>query len=349
MTALFKKAALFITDRCNLRCDYCYEKNNEGRTIDKDSAEKAIDFLLSSSTPAFALSFFGGEPLLNIDLIESLMEYCRLKSRTMERRISFLINTNGMLLDRKNLDILGRYGVMVVLSLDGEPESHDLHRKVAGGGGSFSLIQKNLPHIKEYPRLHVRMTVTPETVSRLSANVRFIRELGFRTAAFALNRDSDEWNDERLDILESEYEKLTDWYVEDLRGGSPFRLVDIDLFAAKGKRKLKKGRPPCAAGETSVAVGADGSLYPCHRFVGSEAAIIGDVRRGLCAEHAEPFRRFDPYGVKECGDCALIGECYKCMWLSFVKKGALSARVPAACRESRIFIKSAVKVAQALS
>ncbi len=237
---------------------------------------------------------------------------------------------------------------MIVLSLDGHRDSHNRHRHTAGGGDSFGLIERNLEHILRYPSLHVRMTVTPGTVSRMHENVLFIKSLGFSTLGFALNRDSDGWGEEALGDLEKQYDMIADWYSEELRRDNPLRLVDIDLFVAKGHRTLKHGRPPCSAADGSMAVGPEGEIYPCHRFCGMTEAIIGDIHRGIDPEKAAYFRDFDPYAVRDCEGCPLLPECYKCIWLSFVKTGALSARIPAFCRESHIFIGAARKVASSL-
>lgn len=344
-----RKAALFVTDRCNLRCTYCYEQANGGRSIDPSLASKAIQYLLSRASSSFSLTLFGGEPLVNRSLLETLMDSALEQAEALGKKISFLINTNGTLLTPEIISMLEAHRVFIVLSLDGDRATHDFHRRRADGGSSYELVEKNLRHILGYRALHVRMTVTPDTVFKLHSNVQFIKSLGFRTLGMALNRDSDLWNEGAVSELSHQYDLLTDWYIDLVKSGEHFRIVDIDLFLAKGSRTLKKGRPPCSAGDGSIAIGPDGRIYPCHRFVGIEEAVLGDIDGGIDDSMAAHFRSYDPYSVEGCEGCIHIQDCYKCIWLSFVKHRSLSRKVQTACSESKLFLGACRKIADSLS
>jgi len=342
--SLFRKAALFVTERCNLRCDYCYQKRNPG-DIETDIAKKAIDFLLENSHNFFTLTFFGGEPLINMALLEDLFQYSTEKFTSRGKKVFFSINTNGTLLNKETFTILTRNKVNLILSIDGKKETHDYHRKTSTGGSSFDLIEQNLESIINYPSLQARVTVSPQSISKLVENLDYIAGLGFKNLGIALTRDLDGWN---YEILQEQYNLLAEWYIKQMRDNRDVNISDIDLFVAKGKRELKRGRPPCSAGDKSIAVGIDGLIYPCHRFAGYRESAAGDIEKGIDEEKINYYRSFDPYKVKGCEKCSLLSSCYKCMWLSFVKHGNLNTRVETACTESKAFIKAAEKVGKTL-
>jgi uncharacterized protein len=338
------KAAIFLTEGCNLRCDYCYQSRNNPKSMDLELSRKTADFLLNNSGDSLAITFFGGEPLLKPDLLKEIIDYTVWNGPLMGKRVAFSINTNGTLLDEDNLKLLSDNRVSIVLSIDGKKETHDYHRKTANGEGSFSLLNKNLPHILNYPLVQARLTVSPDSIYSLFENIKFIEELGFKKSGIALTRDSNDWTPERIEELKNQYDIMIDWYINKIREGTNFSITDIDLFVAKGDRKLKSGTPSCSAGEESIAIGVDGLIYPCHRFVGYRETSIGDIDKGLDEEKRNYYRGFDPYRVEGCEECSFLSNCYKCMWLSYVKHGMPGCKVPVACAESKIFILSAEKV-----
>jgi len=159
---------LFITERCNLRCPYCFVENKKAKDISLETAFNAIDFILKHSAEGASIGIllFGGEPFIRFDLMKSITLYAVATAQREGRSFYFTVTTNGTLLDRQKLAFCRDYGIKFLLSLDGEPESHNLNRKFANGRGSFEVIAGKIPLMKCYqPWLSAWVTPTAEAIA----------------------------------------------------------------------------------------------------------------------------------------------------------------------------------------
>ena len=171
---------LFLTRRCNLACDYCYESPT-GDRMSAETLEKAVRFSTFDGRPVVSVVFFGGEPLLERELVEHGIAFCRQHEKESKTFFHLKISTNGVLLDGETVELFRRAGMLVSLSFDGCRSAHDAHRKLVGGQGTFELVDRAAGLLVEaLPHSTVVSVVTPHSVGDLEESVAFLFEKGFR-------------------------------------------------------------------------------------------------------------------------------------------------------------------------
>jgi uncharacterized protein len=334
---------LTVTERCNLRCGYCYVPVERGRTMPAETADAAVDLLLrhAAADGELSLSFFGGEPFLVPDLLERAID--RARRGAPDRKVRVATPTNGTLLEGRALELCRTHGIEAAISLDGEPASND--RPLAGGGDSTSRLLPLIPGILALgpaARITARMTVTPANVDELSENVRTLAALGFRRIVF-LPAYELPWDDAAVAAWRREHERIGTWLVGVHGAGKQ----PPDLPTWRGvESRLLRGRPrhACGAGVRLAAVSTDGGLYPCYRFVFAERreeCRLGDVRQGFTnREVLARFAALDPALARpeqgSCGTCEARDGCtFFCPALGFWTLGDPLAVPGAACRLTR--------------
>jgi uncharacterized protein len=327
--------ALNVSGDCNLACDYCYLGGGsrvDGNLMSERTALLALDLLFAESFGERELSlvFFGGEPLLNLELIESVATCARERARSQGRSLRLHMTTNGTLLTTDVYDVLRRAGVSVLVSIDGGRSSHDAHRAFPDGCGSYDLISANVRAIASAsggpgaafngppdaragecsgaptgPRLAARATITPES-GPLPDVVSELRSLGFSTihlspvSGVPVSRDFAQRLVEELDLLAiSELEAV--------RGGRPptlGNLLEPLALLELGSRRLT----PCGAGTKYISVSHTGELFLCHRFAGDTEYRVGDVVTGL-DRHAVARLLAALHRPTRCECCWALGLC----------------------------------------
>jgi len=302
---------LIITYRCNLACDYCFMRKQK-LCMDRETAIQSIDFLLAYSKdhPFVNVTFFGGEPLLYLGLMEEVAEYVTEKAKEMGKEVHFACTTNGTLVTEKALDFSRRFGFLYLLSLDGSRQAHDLHRKFPNGKGSFEVIASKFPLLKRRQGwLGARVTVTPETIGQLAEGVRELFELGINQFLIGLVHEAD-WDGEALKEIERQYEMLLQFYLWAKEKNLPLRMTMFE----KGLEEVKKERRNlwgCGAGTGRVAVTPDGEIYPCSRFAGSkdERYVIGHIEEGFYKSKLPEALRAGEWARPKCCKCPLAEIC----------------------------------------
>jgi uncharacterized protein len=273
-----RKILLYVTERCNLNCKYCFVNKGE-RDLDFEIGKKAIDFLLragSAGKEPFYISFFGGEPLLNFSVIEKLVRYCSRK----RRRFEYAVVTNGILLNDKILGFFREHRFAIVLSIDGNRQAHDISRPMRSGKGSFDLLEKNLKSLSQYPYSKTpRITFREETIPYLYESVSFLFEKGFTDIGLS-GIDRKSWDKKELKALEEQLEKIADFWLGKIEEGvffwiSPF--CDYMLAFENPSYPFHLHMHPCWAGDTGLAIATDGTIYPCHRFASQKMMALGNV------------------------------------------------------------------------
>jgi uncharacterized protein len=332
---------LHVTDRCNLRCRYCYAAPGE-RDMTFETARKAVELLATSAN--CGVVFFGGEPLLRRELIVEVLEWC---GRHDPTRFHYKVTTNGTLLDEEMLDVAERTGLQIALSHDGTREAHDLNRVDAAGRGTFEALEGKLRLLLERrPYSPIMMVVTPETVGRLAAGVRHLRERGVRYIICSLNH-AGRWDDRSLRTLRKQYLKLENWYLDALGQGQKIYFSPFDKRIAT--HISGRDTSSCRVGRRQISVAPDGTLYPCVQFAGTGRYPIGTVDEGvrhdLLAEVSSLTERDKP----ECGDCALLGRCHnKCGCLNMQVTGDPGRVPPILCEHERLIFPIVDRVAEKL-
>ncbi len=309
-----KALCLHVSHDCNLRCKYCFA--DEGayhsvrETMSFEVAKSAIDFLLENSgnRKVLEVDFFGGEPLMNFDVVKRTVYYAKAEAEKRGKRFLFTTTTNGLLLDDETIRFFNEEMENVVLSLDGRKEVHDAVRKTVNGKGSFDAV---IEKIKKFVRCrgdkhyYVRGTFTAKNLD-FSKDVLFLADEGFDSISVEpVVTDIPELQirEEHLSQIEREYEALCDEYVKREAEGKGFHFFhfNIDL---EGGPCLSKRVSACGAGNEYFSVVPNGDIYPCHQFAGDRKWRMGNVTEGrLDGDIRKQFAQSCLFTRKKCGDC----------------------------------------------
>ena len=310
-----KAICLNVAHTCNLSCEYCFAKGGKYHGPDAimttETAKKAIDFLISNSGNHYNLDvdFFGGEPLMNWNVVKETVEYARSLEEKYNKHFNFTLTTNGMLLDDDKIDYLNKNMKNVVLSLDGRRETHDEFRKTIGGNGSFDTVVPNFQNFvnkrgdKEY---YIRGTYTANNLD-FTNDVKTYLDLGFKRTSLepVVGNSESEYalKDNDLETLYKEYEKLADMMIEAIDNNDEFIFYHymIDLENGPCVHKRISG---CGSGTEYMAITPTGDLYPCHQFVGNDDFILGDLENGIIRNDiVDSFKKCNCYSKEECKSC----------------------------------------------
>jgi len=313
---VIKAMCLNMTHDCNLRCEFCFASqgtyNGEKAFLSFETGKKAFDYLVKNSgnRKNLEVDFFGGEPLMNFDVIKKLVDYGRSLEKEYNKHFRFTVTTNGVLLDEEKMDYINENMDNVVLSIDGRKETNDRMRKTINKKGSYDLIVDNYKRFiskrgsKDY---FARGTYTSNNLD-FSEDVKHMRELGFDKISVepVVAKDEEKYalKKEHVDILKKEYEKLAEYYIESYKSKDrrfQFFHFNIEL---EGGPCIYKRSIGCGAGTEYVAVTPSGDLYPCHQFVGNEEFIIGNVEEGITNRAlADKFKNVSVNDKPACRDC----------------------------------------------
>jgi uncharacterized protein len=286
--AVIKAMCLHAAHDCNMSCRYCFADGGsfagDRALMSVDTGRLAIDFLLehSGNRRNLEIDFFGGEPLMNFEVVRELVTYGRERERDFGKHIRFTITTNGLLLDCGKEDFCNAHMDNVVLSIDGRQEINDAMRKTVGGGNTYGRILKNYRRFAQNRTgsYYVRGTFTRYNLD-FSEDVRHLADLGFKNISmepvvappeydFAL-RESD------IPRILEEYDRLAALCLERAQNGEEFSFFHFNIDLDGGPCVFKRVAG-CGAGTEYVAVSPEGGIYPCHRFVGNREFLMGDIR-----------------------------------------------------------------------
>ncbi|MEI3356465.1 MAG: thioether cross-link-forming SCIFF peptide maturase [Clostridia bacterium] len=313
--SVVKALCLHVAHTCNLNCEYCFA--GQGKYHGKDAimsfevGKQALDFLVKNSGTRknLEVDFFGGEPLVNFDVVKQLVKYARSIEKETGKHFRFTLTTNGMLLDDDVIDFLNKEMNNVVLSLDGRKEINDAKRKKINGEGSYDIIVPKFQNFvekrgnKEY---YMRGTFTRNNLD-FTKDIFHMADLGFKELSMepvVSSPDTDyALKEEDLDTIFEQYEILAKEMIKRRKQGNPFTFYHymIDL---SGGPCIYKRITGCGSGTEYLAVTPTGDFYPCHQFVGDEKFLMGNVRDGVTnTELRDEFKLCNAYSRKECKDC----------------------------------------------
>lgn len=286
-----KALCLHAAHDCNLRCRYCFASQGDyttgRRMMPIEVAKAALTYLNTHSGGRrnVEVDFFGGEPLLNLDMMKEAVAYGRVLTARGGKDFHFTVTTNGVGLTGEIIDFFNDEMDNVVISLDGRPEVHDRMRPDAGGRGSYDRIIEGVKRFAEArgtSTYYIRGTFTRENLD-FAEDVKWLFGEGFREVSmepvvgqgqpFHLTEDD-------LPAIFAEYDRLAGWYLKQKKTGADilFYHFNMDLYRGPcAPRRLIA----CGAGFEYLAVSPEGDLYPCHQFVGEDAYRMGDVHSGI--------------------------------------------------------------------
>ena len=310
-----KALCLHVAHTCNLNCSYCFASqgkfHGERALMPFEVGRRALDFLMenSGSRRNLEVDFFGGEPLMNWDVVKRLVAYARSVEKERGKNFRFTLTTNGMLIDEDVIQFANREMHNVVLSLDGRREVHDRFRVDYQGQGSFDRIVpkfQKLVQARGNRNYYMRGTFThwnPDFLQDIEAML----DLGFTELSMepvvCAPEDPAALTEEDKGIVMEQYEKLAQKMLERKKAGKPFTFYHymIDLESGPCIYKRISG---CGSGTEYMAVTPWGDLYPCHQFVGEERFRLGSVFEGVTNPGVqEEFRRCNVYARPDCADC----------------------------------------------
>ena len=357
---VIKALCLHVAHTCNLNCAYCFASqgkyNGERAVMSFEVGKQALDFLVEHSGKRHNLEvdFFGGEPLMNFQVVKDLVAYARSIEKEAGKNFRFTLTTNGMLIDDEVIDFANREMSNVVLSLDGRKEVHDRYRVDYAGNGSWERI---VPKFQKLVRerggknYYMRGTFTHHNPDFLQ-DIRQMLDLGFTELSMepvvCAPDDPIALTEEDRRIVLDQYEKLAELMLEREREGRPFTFYHymIDLSGGPCIYKRISG---CGSGTEYMAVTPWGDLYPCHQFVGDEHFRLGDIWHGLDnPEVQKEFASCNVYAKPECRDCWAKLYCSGgCAANAFHATGSITGVYEAGCELFRKRIECAIMLAVA--
>jgi len=312
---VIKALCLHIAHTCNLNCSYCFASqgkyHGERAVMSFEVGKRALDFLIENSGTRrnLEVDFFGGEPLLNFEVVKELVAYARSIEKKYNKNFRFTLTTNGMLIDDDVIDFANKEMSNVVLSLDGRREIHDRFRVDYAGNGSFDKIVPKFQRLVESrggKNYYMRGTFTHANPDFLE-DIKVMLDLGFKELSMepvvSAPGDPAELTDEDSLIVMEQYEKLAELMLKKQREGDPFTFYHymIDL---KDGPCIYKRISGCGSGTEYMAVTPWGDLYPCHQFVGDEKYKLGSIYDGVTNTEAQKeFFECNVYAKPECRDC----------------------------------------------
>ena len=312
---VIKALCLHIAHSCNLNCSYCFASqgkyHGERALMSFEVGKRALDFLVENSGTRHNLEvdFFGGEPLMNFEVVKKLVAYARSIEKEKGKNFRFTLTTNGVLIDDEVIDFANKEMSNVVLSLDGRREVHDRFRVDYQGKGSYDKIVpkfQKLVKAREGKGYYMRGTFTHHNPDFLE-DIKAMLDLGFSELSMepvvCAAGDPSELTGEDMPIVFSQYEELAKLMLEREREGKPFTFYHymIDLTGGPCIYKRISG---CGSGTEYLAVTPQGELYPCHQFVGEEEFKLGDIWQGVTnLEKQKEFASCNVYAKEECRDC----------------------------------------------
>lgn len=350
-----KALCLLIAQDCNLRCDYCFahagEYDGSRGLMPLETAKAALDFLISHSGNRrnLEVDFFGGEPLLNFDVIRETVAYGRELEKKHDKVFRFTLTTNAYQVTDEMIDFINREMKNIVISIDGRREVHDARRKNAGGEPTWERVVENAKRIvagRDGREYYIRGTYTAENLD-FANDVLAIVDEGFDQVSVepVVSGSSDlAIRMEHVPFLKHEYDVLARESMKREENGEPFNFFHfmIDLDAGPCLNRRLKG---CGAGSEYLAVTADGTLYPCHQFAGNDNFRMGNVLDGgePDAQIRSQFESTHVYSKEKCAQCWAKYYCSGgCAANAYAANGDIRKPYEVGCETERRRIETAI-------
>lgn len=360
--APIKSMCINISHDCNLRCEYCFAAKGDfgqGRCLmPLETAKKAIDFIIENSGTRHNLEvdFFGGEPLMNFEVVKQTIEYARSIEKEHNKNFRFTITTNGLLLDDEKIEYINREMNNAVLSLDGRKEVNDKLRVTPNGKGCYDIIVPKYQKLvagrgdKDY---YIRGTFTKHNLD-FTEDVVHMRELGFDQLSIepVVSDPKLDYSIKYEDLprVFEEYEKLANTIIKSRKNGDYYNFFHFMIDLNQGPCAIKRLRG-CGCGNEYVAVTPQGDIYPCHQFVGNEDYKMGNLNDGTFnTEMKLMFAKANVYSKENCKDCWAKFYCSGgCNANNFQYEGNILKSHKTSCELEKKRLECAIMIKAALS
>lgn len=357
-----KALCLHIAHDCNLACRYCFAEEGEyhGRRelMPFEVGKAALDFLIANSGNRrnLEVDFFGGEPLMNFQVVKDLVAYGREQEKLHDKNFRFTLTTNGVLLDEDVMEFANREMANVVLSIDGREQVHDFMRPFPKGAGSYRLIVPKFQKFAEsrnQDKYYVRGTFTRHNLD-FSKDVLHLADLGFKQISVepVVAQETEDYalREEDLPKLFEEYDILAKEMIAREKKGEGFNFFHF-MIDLEGGPCVAKRLSGCGSGTEYLAVTPWGDLYPCHQFVGDEKFYMGNVYEGVKnTDVREKFRGCNVYAKEKCQNCFAKFYCSGgCAANSYHFHGSINDAYDIGCQLQKKRIECAIMIKAALA
>ena len=357
-----KALCLHIAHDCNLACQYCFAEEGEyhGRRalMSFEVGKKALDFLVANSGNRrnLEVDFFGGEPLMNWEVVKQLVEYGRSLEEPNNKKFRFTLTTNGILLNDEVEEFCNREMSNAVLSLDGRREVNDKMRPSRNGKSSYDVIVpkfQKLAESRNQMNYYVRGTFTRNNLD-FSEDALHFADLGFKQMSIepvvSLPEEPYSIREEDLPKIMEEYDKLAVEYIKRKKEGRGFNFFHFMIDLQQGPCVAKR-LSGCGSGTEYLAVTPWGDLYPCHQFVGEEEFLLGNVDTGVTnTEIRDEFKLCNVYAKDKCRDCFARFYCSGgCAANSHKFHGSITDAYDIGCEMQKKRIECAIMIKAALA
>ena len=357
-----KALCLHIAHDCNLACRYCFAEEGEyhGRRalMSYETGKQALDFLIANSgnRKNLEVDFFGGEPLMNFDVVKQLVAYGREQEKLHDKHFRFTLTTNGVLLNDDIMEFANKEMDNVVLSIDGRKEVNDRMRPFRKGAGSYDLI---VPKFQKFAKSRgekdyfVRGTFTRNNLD-FGNDVLHYADLGFEKLSMepvvAAPEEPYSIREEDLPQIMDEYDRLAKEFVKRQKEGRGFKFFHFMLDLSQGPCVAKR-LSGCGSGTEYLAVTPWGDLYPCHQFVGNEEFLLGNVDTGVVnTKVRDEFKLCNVYAKEKCKNCFARFYCSGgCAANSFNFHGSITDAYDIGCEMQKKRIECAIMIRAALA
>ncbi|MGN0243560.1 MAG: thioether cross-link-forming SCIFF peptide maturase [Lachnospiraceae bacterium] len=357
-----KALCLHIAHDCNLACKYCFAEEGEyhGKRsfMSAEVGKKALDFLVANSGNRINLEvdFFGGEPLMNFDVVKEIVAYGRSLEEPNHKKFRFTLTTNGVLINDDVIAFANKEMDNVVLSCDGRQEIHDLMRPTRNGKGSYDVIMpkfKKFADSRNQERYYIRGTFTHNNLD-FATDVLHFADLGFKQISVepvvALPEESYAIQEEDLPIIMEQYDVLAKEMVKREKEGRGFTFFHymLDLTGGPCVAKRLSG---CGSGTEYLAVSPEGDLYPCHQFVGLPEFLLGTVYEGIeKTDVVDEFKLCNVYAKEKCKECFARFYCSGgCAANAYKFKGSINDTYDISCEMERKRVECAIMIKAAVA
>ncbi|NCD08354.1 MAG: thioether cross-link-forming SCIFF peptide maturase [Negativicutes bacterium] len=310
---ILKSLCLHIAHDCNLRCGYCFagtgDFGGKRELMSNEIAEKAVEFAIKGSKQRHNLDIdlFGGEPLVNPDVVRHVVSYVRKREKETGKNIKLTLTTNGTLLNDENIEFLNKNRVMLVLSLDGKKETHDVMRPFPNKQGSYDVVAEKFKKVIEsrheknyylrgtYTHYNINFVDDVLDMTRIGKEISMEPVVGI-DEPYVLTEDD-------LPLIMKEYEKLARIYLQRRREGNPFDFFHFNVALDNGPCVAKR-LAGCGAGHEYFAITPEGDIFPCHQFVGREEYKLGTLDTGVVKPlMVKKFRNMHVMNKPTCKEC----------------------------------------------
>ena len=357
-----KALCLHIAHDCNLACKYCFAEEGEyhGRRalMSFEVGKKALDFLVANSGNRVNLEvdFFGGEPLMNWDVVKQLVAYGRSLEEPNNKKFRFTLTTNGVLLNDEVMEFVNKEMSNVVLSLDGRKEVNDRIRPFRTGKGSYDLIVpkfQKLAESRNQTNYYIRGTFTRNNLD-FSEDVKHFADLGFKQMSIepVVGPEEDPYSIREQDLpqIMEEYDKLALEYIDRYKKGNGFNFFHFMIDLTQGPCVYKR-LSGCGSGTEYLAVTPWGDFYPCHQFVGNEDFLMGNVDEGITKpELVKEFGNCNVYSKEKCKNCFAKFYCSGgCAANSYNFHGTINDAYDIGCEMQRKRVECSIMIKAALA